>query len=139
MRSKLITFWAFVTQLALTNAQVPEAKWSVPLSWKSCKSKSLLSNLEFGCCTINFSDTECGQAGAEIDYSVSFPTANMELPVVNLPEPLTSARVVVCGLAQAHIIFCSENNCVGGEAVSVESGLGCISPGFFIRSVQIRY
>ena len=97
------------------------------------------------CCIVNFSDTACGQAGAEIDYSVSFPinVAGTGLPLINLPEPLTTARIVECSVGvESYLILCSEPGCAGGDSAqrtSPSTPGSCTSPGFFIQAMQIGY
>jgi hypothetical protein len=113
---------------------------------KSFKTDTFLSPSDsIYCCIVNFSDTECGQAGAEIDYSVSFPIEPSldGLPTVNLPVPLTAARVVECKLGIVpYLVLCSESDCAGGDSASRVSDAtpgACADPGFFIQAMQIGY
>ena len=97
------------------------------------------------CCIVNFSDTACGQEGAEIDYSVSFPidVGVTGLPLINLPEPLTTARIVECSVGvESYLVLCSEPGCAGGDSAMRTSPTtpgSCTSPGFFIQAMQIGY
>lgn len=127
-----------VAHLSMTQAQVPQARWSVYPAPQHANADLIPSPADsIYCCIINFSDTACGQAGAEIDVSMSIPPNGDQAPIVNLSELLTTARVIECNIDNPKLTLCSEESCAGGQQWHGPGTPSCINPDFFIKAVQV--